>query len=371
MTCSPAQLESNRRNAQLSTGPTYHLGKMRSRANGFKHGLTGKGIVLPTEDAEELDRRFDTLRAEMNPRSEVTYQLVSRVALMTVRLDRSAEHEARAIAHRMRKAAAEHDDARLAEVEKYYSWIAAEPATNTRRLRKSPEGIDRLIGAFEELRSDLAHPQGMRWGWLQCDQLHHLMGRRQSDVPVSRARALIEATAANFEYLDQTDGAGLDQLNRQLWALGTLVDLIDGEIAKHKALRESFDREGLELDRSEAAARAMFDASPEAVLARKYEAASERNLYRALREFREIQAQIPKVEAAPQLAAEPLEELGSCLPEPPGEDIEEADVDPIVPGEGPAKTLRVDRAASNDRSGAFVQVEAPRSDPLENFPGKR
>jgi hypothetical protein len=178
----------------------------------------------------------------------------------------------------------------------------------------------------------------------------------------------LQSTAGKFEHLDESDGAGLDQLDRQFWAIDTLID---GEIAKLKALRESFDLEGLELDRSEAAARAMFDASPEAVLARKYEAASERNLYRALREFREIQAQSPKVEAAPQLAAEPVEDLGSCFPEPPGEEHEEAYVDSIVPDEGPAKTLRVDRAASNDRSVAFVQVEAPLADPLDGFPGKR
>jgi hypothetical protein len=364
MACSPAQLESNRRNAQLSNGHRTPCGKLKSRRNGLKHGLTGRGIVLATEDAEELDRRFETLEAEMKPNSELARQLVLRVALMTVKLDRSAEHEARMISFRMRKAQAEFD------VEKYYSWIAAEPVTNARRLRSSPEGIDRLIGAIEELRSDLAHPQGMRWGWKQCDHLHHLMGRSRTDVPVSRARALTEATAGNFEYLDKTDGAGLEKLDRQLWALGTLVGLVDEEIAKLKALREGLDLEGLELDRSEAAARAMFDASPDAVLARKYEASNERGLYRALREFRQIQAQIPKDEAAPQLADEPVEELGSCLPEPPGDDLEETDVDPIATDKGPAETVRVDRAASNHRSEAFVQVEAPLSGPLESFPGK-
>ncbi len=370
MACSLAQLESNRRNAQRSTGPRTPQGRSKSRRNGLKHGLTGQGIVLPSEDAEELDRRFDTLEAEMKPNSELARQLVLRVALMTVKLDRSAEHEAKALAFRMRKAQAEFDDARLAEVEKYYSWIAAEPATNARRLRNSPEGIDRLIGAIEELRSDLAHPQGMRWGWKQCDHLHHLMGRRRTDVPVSRARALTEATAGNFEYLDKTDGAGLEKLDRQLWALGTLVGLVDEEIAKLKALREGLDLEGLELDRSEAAARAMFDASPEAVLARKYEASNERGLYRALREFRQIQAQIPQVEETPQLADDPVEELGSCLPEPPGENIEDSDVDPIETDEDPAEPMRVDRAASNDRPGSFVQIKTPLTDPPGGFPGK-
>jgi hypothetical protein len=116
-----------------------------------------------------------------------------------------------------------------------------------------------------------------------------------------------------------------------------------------KALREGLDLEGLKLVRAEATARAMFDASPEAVLARKYEATNERGLYRALREFRQIQAQIPKVEETPQLAANPVEELGSCLPEPPGDEQEESDADPIETDEGQAETLSVDRATSNDQ----------------------
>jgi hypothetical protein len=246
----------------------------------------------------------------MDPKGEVARQLVSRVALMTVRLDRSAEHEARAIAHRMRRATDEHDDARLAEVEKLYSWIAAEPATNARRLRTSPEGIDRLIVAMEGLRSDLAHPEGVRWGWQHCEQFHHLTGLRRMDVPVSRPRALTEAIAGDFRHLFQADRPDLEKVDRQCWAAEELVALIDEEIAGLRGLREGLDLEGLELDRSEAAGRAIFDPSPAATLARKYEAASERGLYRALREFRQAQAEAPEVEEAPKPAPEPSVELG-------------------------------------------------------------
>jgi hypothetical protein len=135
MPCSLAQTEANRNNALHSTGPKTPEGKDKSRCNGFKHGLTGDGIVLPTEDAEKINALFETLAAEMKPKNEMARQLVIRIALLTVRLGRSAEHEAKAIAHRMRKAQDEFDDARFAEMENYYSWIASEPATNARRLR--------------------------------------------------------------------------------------------------------------------------------------------------------------------------------------------------------------------------------------------
>jgi hypothetical protein len=341
MPCSPAQLQANRRNAALfSTGPRTESGKAASRRNGLKHGLTGQGIVLPEEDAEEVDRRFKALEEELRPTAGIERELVKRVALMTVRLDRSAEHEARSLAHRMRVAVAEFDDARLAEAEHLYSWIAGEPETNARRLRGSPEGLARLIRAMEGLRDDLSNPGGYRWDFGHADHLHHLMGRRQMDLPASRARVLSEAVAGRFQHLDQGDGAGLEGDDRRRWAINELAELIEAEVASLRARLEGFDLEELKRDRAEAPARAMFDESKEAVLARKYEAASERSLYRALRELREIRAEPPRVEDATvevvigtEVAPESSEDLGSCSPEPVGDDDSGVDADPTPPSD--------------------------------------
>jgi len=328
MPCSLAQTLANRANALRSTGPKTAEGKARSRANSLKHGLTGEGIVIPTEDAAVLEERLAALEAEMRPGSTLARQLVGRVALMTIRLDRSAEHEAKAISHKMRKAAAEFDDARLAEMENYYSWIASEPATNARRLRTTPEGLKRLMDVMADLRDDLDHPLGHRWGWDRCEQLHHVMGLRRVDVPVSRARALSDAIDGNFRNLNESDGSELDPNDRREWARTALLGLIDEELAKLRALLEDFDHEGLGLDREEAAHRAIFDPSPAAILARKYEAASERSLYRALREFREIQGDSPQVEEEARVAAEAAEEMASSLPEESSDIDAESDLDP-------------------------------------------
>ena len=138
MPCSAAQLAANRSNALKSTGPKTQEGKERARRNGLKHGLTGKGIVIAATDADEAARRYETLEAEMAPKNDLARQIVGRVALITLKLDRSSEHEAKTISYGMRHAVEKFDDARLAEVEHLYSWIAKEPATYARRLRMSP-----------------------------------------------------------------------------------------------------------------------------------------------------------------------------------------------------------------------------------------
>jgi hypothetical protein len=312
-------------------------------------GLTGASIALPTEDGRELDRRFEILDAELAPRSELARQLVIRVALLTVRLDRSAEQEAKAIAHRMRRARDEFDDARLAEAEHLIGWIANEPATNARRLRRSLEGLDLLIGKMEALRTSLVRPQGCRWDLAYCDQLLNLMGMRISDSPMPRARVLSEAMEGRFQHLDEADGAGLDIQRRKEWALCELVDLIGAEIARLKDLLGKFDREAIELDREAAVARALFDHSKEAILARKYEASTERGLYRALREFNELQAKTP---AKKEVAADPAEKLGSSFPD------ESAGIN---------KSTNVDATRTETAGGL---EKAPKSDP-EVTPNRR
>ncbi len=327
MACSQAQLESNRKNAQMSTGPRSDEGKARSASNSYKHGLTGEGVVLPHEDAEQFDNLVETLEAEMRPKNTLARECLTHLALLMLKLTRGALHETKCIAHNQRKAEAEFDAARLSESDHLISWIANEPATNARRLRRSPEGLGLLIGAIQGLLDDLSHPYGNRWGWSHCDRLHHLLGLRREDVPVTRFRALTEAIQGKFQHLDPHDGEGQMDGNRSLWALQMLAQLIEAEIAKLRTLRENFDHKGLDLDRAEAKYRAMFDPSKEAVLARKYHAANERSYLRTLKEFRALNADATKVDSSNQVASERAEELGSFSPKAPEDEVAEAEVD--------------------------------------------
>ena len=46
------QIEANRRNALLSTGPKTETGKKASRRNALRHGLTAETVVAELEDPE-------------------------------------------------------------------------------------------------------------------------------------------------------------------------------------------------------------------------------------------------------------------------------------------------------------------------------
>ena len=104
MPATEAQIRANQANADRSTGPKTEEGKARSRRNALKHGLTGDGVVMPEEDAAEVERLARALRDEMKPPGEVGELLVRRIATFSVRMDRSFDQETAALSRRARQA---------------------------------------------------------------------------------------------------------------------------------------------------------------------------------------------------------------------------------------------------------------------------
>ena len=109
MPASEAQIRANRANSAKSTGPKSTQGKMVSRANSYKHGLTGEGAVLPELEAAEVDRRAEALFNEFRPSGELGVALVYQAALMSVRMEMCAKHLNRTTTTRVRQALAEYD----------------------------------------------------------------------------------------------------------------------------------------------------------------------------------------------------------------------------------------------------------------------
>src|SRR6516225_235935 len=87
------QIEVNRRNARLSTGPVSEEGKRRSRQNALRHGLTAETVIDALEDAEDYAAFEMAVTADYDAQSVVERELVLRLASLLWRLRRATAIE--------------------------------------------------------------------------------------------------------------------------------------------------------------------------------------------------------------------------------------------------------------------------------------
>jgi hypothetical protein len=88
------QIEANRRNARLSTGPVTEAGKEKSRRNALRHGLTAETVIHALEDAEDYAVFEMAVTADFDAQSAVERELVLRLASLLWRLRRVTAIEA-------------------------------------------------------------------------------------------------------------------------------------------------------------------------------------------------------------------------------------------------------------------------------------
>src|ERR1700756_4130716 len=88
------QIEANRRNARLSTGPVTEEGKNRSRRNAVRHGLTAETVIDALEDAEDYAAFEMAVTADYDAQSTVEKELGLRLASLVWRLRRATAIEA-------------------------------------------------------------------------------------------------------------------------------------------------------------------------------------------------------------------------------------------------------------------------------------
>jgi hypothetical protein len=87
------QIEANRRNAQKSTGPITQEGKLQSRRNAVRHGLTAETVIGALEDAEDYKAFEAAIIADCDAQSAVERELVLRMASLLWRLRRATTIE--------------------------------------------------------------------------------------------------------------------------------------------------------------------------------------------------------------------------------------------------------------------------------------
>ena len=87
------QIEANRRNAGLSTGPVTDEGKRKSRQNAVRHGLTAETVIDALEDAEDYAAFEMAITADYDAQTAVERELVLRLASLLWRLRRATTIE--------------------------------------------------------------------------------------------------------------------------------------------------------------------------------------------------------------------------------------------------------------------------------------
>jgi hypothetical protein len=165
---SEARRNANRANAQHSTGPRTEEGKARSSMNAVKTGLTGRTVLLPTDDIhayyDHLDRHF----ADFAPMTDKEKVLVQTIADTEWRLLRIAPLEAGIYAVGRRKLAdlyPEEKDPHTrqafidAEVFMTYRRDLSNLALQERRLRNHLEKDVAQLEALQKARLDKRRSQ--------------------------------------------------------------------------------------------------------------------------------------------------------------------------------------------------------------------
>jgi hypothetical protein len=348
MQVSEARNAASRLNGARSQGPLSPETRAISARNSFKHGLTGKGIVVPEGDQDEIDRRIEALEADMRPMTEAGSILIGQMAILSHRAENASFQESADQAMRVRHAADVFDEGRIDQAETLFAALPDDPRNNLRKLRKSPEGVARLADAWHDLKADLGIDPLPEWTAEHLEQAAHLIGLKSQHAHTSRFGALSRAFWGDFSALTPVDGAGLADEPRKAWAKAALFEAIDAEIAALEEHYLTLDFDTLDLDRAEAGARALFDSSKPATLARRYEAEARRGFFKALKEFRLVEAEADaKAEATPTpQIARPDARSGSSrenpAPQPP---------DPT-------------RAFPEPRSGENPTVQGPESKPM-------
>jgi hypothetical protein len=94
-----SQIEANRRNAQLSTGPRTPEGKAVSSMNSLKSGIHAESSVIPGEDPADLAALTERLYQGCQPQTDIESLLVDDIVRDTWLLTRLARIDAQILIH--------------------------------------------------------------------------------------------------------------------------------------------------------------------------------------------------------------------------------------------------------------------------------
>src|SRR5215467_3274840 len=149
------QIEANRRNAQLSTGPRTEHGRRVSRMNALKHGLTAQHVTVFDETEADFRRFHRQLMRILRPKGAVEAQLAERAVICAWRLRRVYRIET-GMFSKARKLWAPTGPTLANDIETVYTRLSSETSIE-RSLRRALLDLERRQAKRGEKKKLLAY----------------------------------------------------------------------------------------------------------------------------------------------------------------------------------------------------------------------
>ncbi len=279
-TMSLKQLDANRRNAQLSTGPITGNGKAVSKFNALKHGLLAQSVVVQGHQFSESPQEFKQLCQEfyldLAPVGALEEMLVDQISALTWRLRRARTAESGEIALSVDTGCWNREKHNPLPMILNMSGMSVCDSLVT-ELQRSTLGCDYLIDCLETLRDNVEREGELTEGAL-TDFKRYM--RNQTDPMGKKLEAFRAALAANPEKLEPE---ALRTRHKED-VLKYLIEQIEriGLCAERREERED----------AEERARQTAAVLPSAEIVDKimrYETALERQLFRAMNQLERLQ----------------------------------------------------------------------------------
>jgi hypothetical protein len=199
---SEKKLEANRRNAQLSTGPTSPEGRKAVSRNAVTHGLRARHVVTLAERPAEFLALWADLEAEWDPQTHAERFLVEQLAVIQFKLGRWEAVESAAVLQSTTVCLAFHD---LREYETEKGTVRI-PDT----IDKREDQVNRTLDRYSQFTCRLER------SWYKAlETLQHLQDRRERksrgkqhpmpapvELPIAAAAGAAVAAAAQAAALD-------------------------------------------------------------------------------------------------------------------------------------------------------------------------
>ena len=160
---SQIQLEANRANAQLSTGPRTEAGKARAALNSRKHGLSAAHLVITDADREAFESMQAALLEALSPQGELELTLFDTLLHANWNIRRCRIVEAGL------QDDLEQNEAKLRQLDRHTRRHDSNSNRALKELRalQSAREFRRLLAAPDDPSSPLVNTQSVRWAHLR------------------------------------------------------------------------------------------------------------------------------------------------------------------------------------------------------------